>query len=267
MGGFHTTCPDESDTNLSRVSLCFELTDGLGRAQLVSEVREAVSAKTKPSAALRGLAALPFRFMMTTNYDTLFERALAMAGKDAIKRVYDPAGDVPTKNFPDDVEDVDAQRPWLFKMHGDIDDPDSIVISDDDYVRFVHRMASLESYYPIPKSLNFLLGARPVLFVGYRLLDFNLRLLFHTLRRPPDYSVPYSFSVDVQPDPLVSEVWSKQLSMTSSSRTCGRSSRGSTTPSSSRTCPRELVRRADDPALAAGVRRRSADRLTGRFEV
>ena len=211
--GFHKTCPDESDTNLRRVSLCFELTDGLGRGQLVNEVREAVSGKTKPSAALRGLAALPFKFTMTTNYDTLFERALAMAGKDCVKRIYDPHGDGPTKDFPDDVEDVEVGNPWLFKMHGDIGDPGSIVITDDDYVTFVHRMASLESYYPIPKSLNFLLGARPVLFVGYGLLDFNLRLLFHTLRRSGEAIVPNSYSVDVRPDPLVSEVWSKDLSM------------------------------------------------------
>jgi hypothetical protein len=210
---FGTTCPGESDSSLQRVSLCFERSEGLGRQLLVDEVREAVNGKTRPSATVRGLAALPFKFVMTTNYDSLFERALA-PDKEAIKRVYDPSWDRPTKDFPGDVVDVEPRRPWLFKIHGDADDPESIVITDEDYINFVHRMTSFGSDYPIPNSLHYLLGVRPILFVGYGLLDFNLRLLFHTLRwRLDGVSVPPSFSVDIRPDPLVSQVWSAQLGL------------------------------------------------------
>jgi hypothetical protein len=209
---FAKICPGESEENLQRVSLCFERQ--LGRQRLVDEVRRAVDTKTTPSAAVRGLAELPFKFVMTTNYDQLFERALGQVAKRSVCRIYSPRGDAPTKDFPDDVTSVTEETPWLFKMHGDVDDPASIVITDENYINFVRRMTTMGDDYPIPSSLHYLLRKRPVLFVGYGLLDFNLRLLFHTLRwRLDQANAPRSFSVDVKPDPLVRLFWSDQLGL------------------------------------------------------
>ena len=47
--------------------------------------------------------------------------------------------------------------------------------------------------------------------VGYSLLDYNLRLLFKTLRWKIDSaSVPDMYSVDYHPDPLIFDVWHNQ---------------------------------------------------------
>jgi hypothetical protein len=44
----------------------------------------------------------------------------------------------------------------------------------------------------------------PTLFIGYSLMDYNLRLLFKTLRWRMDKSkFPMSYSVDPFPDPLL----------------------------------------------------------------
>ena len=51
----------------------------------------------------------------------------------------------------------------------------------------------------------------PTLFVGYSLRDYNLRLLFRTLRwRIDPANFPRAFSVDRTPDPLILEVWQNQ---------------------------------------------------------
>jgi len=47
----------------------------------------------------------------------------------------------------------------------------------------------------------------PTLFVGYSLRDYNLRLLFRTLRwRIDESEFPLSFSIDHNPDPLILQV-------------------------------------------------------------
>lgn len=75
------------------------------------------------------LAALPFKIIVTTNYDRLLEVAMAGEGirKDPAVFIYNPNAGTPT---PDMTEDPTQERPLLFKMHGDLDHRDSIVITD-----------------------------------------------------------------------------------------------------------------------------------------
>jgi hypothetical protein len=48
----------------------------------------------------------------------------------------------------------------------------------------------------------------PILFVGYSLRDYNLRLLFRTLRCQIDpVNMKPTYSVDRSPDPLILKVW------------------------------------------------------------
>ena len=49
------------------------------------------------------------------------------------------------------------------------------------------------------------------LFIGYSLMDYNLRLLFKTLRWKLDAAnVPDMYSVDYRPDALIMDVWQGQ---------------------------------------------------------
>lgn len=196
---------NENPENLQRVALDFQIEKGRGR--LVDEVRSKVQDGKSPSPLLRGLAELGFRMIVTTNYDTLTEDALRAAGRrpqvssyrsNAKERARDyTASDVPTFNSP-----------FLLKVHGDIlEDGSSIVITEEDYIQFVFRMASKQSYYPIPDTASFCLAKWPVLFLGYSLLDYNLRLFFKTLRWNLDEStLKQMYSVDFYPDPLIRRV-------------------------------------------------------------
>ncbi len=196
--------PREDPSNLQRVALFYEI--ARSRHQLVDAVTNAVQTGKRPSPMLRALAELGFPLVITTNYDQLFENALVGAGKQPRVAVYTPKLEATT-----DHRDPTAESPIVFKIHGDISQPQTIVITDEDYIQFVLRMSNKDPYDPVPLTLKYYLTGWTTLFVGYSLLDYNLRLLFKTLRWKIDSaSVPDMYSVDYHPDPLIFDVWHNQ---------------------------------------------------------
>ena len=202
---FADASPQASPTALQRISLYYEINES--RQALVREITDAVDNRTRPSPALRALARLNFPLVITTNYDRLFERALIDANKQPYVGLYESEPN-PTVDCP---HDPTSDRPFVFKIHGDISRPESIVITDEDYIQFILRMSHDGSYHPIPMMLKYHFTRWPTLFVGYSLLDYNLRLLFKTLRWKVDRSMfPDTYAVDIAPDPLILEVWHHQ---------------------------------------------------------
>ena len=203
--GLSERFPKEDPANLLRVAGFYQL--WRSRKQLVDAVTEAVQTGKRPSPMLRALAELGFPLVITTNYDKLFESALIAEGREPHKVIYNPE----PKETTDDYPDPTAENPVVFKIHGDIEHRDSLVITDDDYIDFVLRMSDKGSLDPVPLGLKFYLTRWTTLFVGYSLLDYNLRLLFKTLRwRIDPASVPDVYSVDYHPDPLIFDVWHNQ---------------------------------------------------------
>jgi hypothetical protein len=196
--------PGEDPSNLQRVALFYEI--ARSRRQLVDAVIDTVQTGKRPSPMLRALAELAFPLVITTNYDQLFESALIAIGKPPRVEVYTPNLE-PTADYRDPT----AESPVVFKIHGDIMRPETIVITDEDYIQFVLRMSNKDPYDPVPLTLKYYLTGWTTLFVGYSLLDYNLRLLFKTLRWKIDSaSVPDMYSVDYHPDPLIFDVWHNQ---------------------------------------------------------
>jgi len=217
--------PDQDRWNLQRVAWFYEHTMQF-RSRLVDEVRSAVYTGREPSPVLRGLARLRFPVVITTNYDQLYEDSLNLFARESAiaggasqeeakeveavfdRSIYSPRSTVKTK---DCAENPSTDRPYLLKIHGDIKYPESIVITDEDYIQFVLRMGDEDPYRPIGRNLLTHLMTWPTLFIGYRLSDYNLRLLFKTLRWKLDAAdIPPTFSVDRQPDVLIRDVWQLQ---------------------------------------------------------
>jgi hypothetical protein len=203
---------EESDKwNLPRVSLYFSTRENKNRNSLIKAIAEVVaSTKLETSPAMHMLAALPFPIVVTTNYDHLFDNALRAAKtrdevqKDPIVRIYDPE----RKGHPETVPlDPSEHQPVLLKLHGDIDLPRSIVVTEEDYITFIQRMSDLHRH-PIHQNIRVRMIKWPILFIGYSLKDYNLRLLFRSLRWTIDADeFPLSFSVDPKPDALILSVW------------------------------------------------------------
>jgi hypothetical protein len=202
--GLAEQLPHEDPGNLQRVALAYEI--AFSRARLVDAVNDAVHVGKEPSPMLRALARLDFPVVITTNYDQLFEKALRDAGKQPRVAIYTPRLEETT-----DFRKPTAQSPIVFKIHGDISRPETVVITDEDYIDFVLRMSNKEPYDPLPRRLKVYLTDWTTLFVGYSLLDYNLRLLFKTLRWKIDNAnLPDMYSVDFAPDPLIMDVWQSQ---------------------------------------------------------
>lgn len=200
---FGTLCPDEHPDNLQRVSMAYEISRG--RRALVDEIVKAVDDHKSPSPMLVALARLDFPVIITTNYDQLLEKALRLVGKEPRCVHYEPEPR-PTQEYDDERADA----PIIYKLHGDTQRR-NLVVTDEDYIQFVLRMSDKEPWDPIPVSLKTLLKRWTTVFIGYSLLDYNLRLLFKSLRwRVDPANLPYTYSVDFRPDPLVLDVWQNQ---------------------------------------------------------
>lgn len=199
---FKIKFPKEDSGNLQRVSLCYELENS--RQRLVDRIRNFVHDDKKPSPALCALAKMNFPLIITTNFDQLLERALWTAGKTPVPGIYNKNDQLATSD-----RDATVKEPFVFKIHGDIMQPESLVITDEDYIDFVMRMSNKDIYHPVPETFRFYFNRWPTLFVGYSLLDYNLRLLFKTLRWKVDKARKIqTYSVDPYPDPLISKVLS-----------------------------------------------------------
>ena len=59
-------------------------------------------------------------------------------------------------------------------------------------------MTAPGEFNPVPDTFYYRLSKWPTLFIGYSLLDYNLRLLLKTLRHKKD-QFPRSYSIDPWP--------------------------------------------------------------------
>ena len=201
--------------NLQRVSQYFEMKTKF-RSRLVDEIKDAVHVNREPSPILRMLAELEFPVVITTNYDQLYEKVVEEKAK--AENITDPYQvSVYNPNIKKKVETLDCphkpdpKRPYILKIHGDVDTEESIVLTDEDYIQFVLRMSDQKPYHPFGPNVLAHLIRWPTLFVGYSLMDYNLRLLFKTLRWKLDAaSIPPTYSVDKKPDVLIRDVWENQ---------------------------------------------------------
>ncbi len=112
-----------------------------------------------PPSILFALRALPFKVIMTTNFDHAIERVLEHPLEDQVDAdvvVPRPGnGDIP------DPED----RPVLVKLFGDYTEPETLVVTSDDYATYFRKRPQLVA------RLRDLLELGPPLFVGFGLRD------------------------------------------------------------------------------------------------
>jgi hypothetical protein len=204
--------PYDDRDDLQRVSLYFEYSNSphrQNRESLVRAIRTKILEKDPlPSPALHMLAALPFRVVITTNYDNLFDIALARANtlgnrpKQVQARVYRPGPNEPA----DPVREFTEEKPILLKLHGALDLPETVVVTENDYLRFIQKMGDQRAH-PIHQFLRTQMMKGTVLFIGYSLRDYNFRLLMATLRASmTEADWRLYFSVDPKPDGVIALV-------------------------------------------------------------
>lgn len=225
--------PLDDRTELARVSEYVELAAGEG--PLYERLRDIFDAEYPPNSVHRFLAALPasleakgkghlHQLIITTNYDDILERAFSDADEPYEVVVY-MAGGEDHGRFVHCLADGERrliERPneytglsfdtcsVILKIHGAIDRGDeardSFVVSEDDYIEYLTH-ANLSQLVPV--SVLARLRRSHFLFLGYRMRDWNLRVMLHRLFRERDHGYR-SWAVQLAPDLVDEELWSRR---------------------------------------------------------
>ncbi|MEE1622408.1 SIR2 family protein [Zafaria sp. J156] len=124
------------------------------------------------------LAALPSDGAITLNYDTLFEAAAADQARS--RTVIPPARGASSGSeapqVPADSSSSSSDR-WLLKLHGSVDDVESIILTRDDYLGFNATKQALTGLVQAH------LLTHHMLFVGFGLTDEHFHEIIHDVRR------------------------------------------------------------------------------------
>jgi hypothetical protein len=153
------------------------------------------------------LANFPIRIFITTNYDDFLMKALKIMGKSpkalTCPWYLPPNADlakyfarVPTAEPP-------SHEPLVFHLHGRLNSPKSLVLTEGDYLEFLANIAvsrTGDGTQLIPSIVLSALTDYPLLFIGYSLQDWTFRVLFHgLLRAQSDVLRRRSISVQLLP--------------------------------------------------------------------
>jgi hypothetical protein len=139
----------------------------------------------QPAEVHRALFKLQPPVILTTNYDRLLEDAYAEEYRRAAQVLTYRDAVVVQKNLQSGR--LPEDRPIVFKIHGTIDQPDGIILSERDYRKLIHNQPG----YRIVLSAIFL--TQVILMLGFSFADPELRLLLEEHRESlknrahPDY--------------------------------------------------------------------------------
>jgi len=156
---------------------------------------------------LRLLARLPLAVYVTTSYYDFLERALQAESRTPRTQIcflFGEPMDVAPKHRPDPDIVLTPKEPLVYHLHGFERYPESLVLSEDDYLDFLARVSeeSRDSKAPfIPLYLSAALAESSLILLGYRLHDWDFRVLFRGLIKAK-HDALRKFSLAIQLDPV-----------------------------------------------------------------
>jgi hypothetical protein len=127
------------------------------RAKTIEELRKILFIdSSSPGIAHTSFAELPFDVVITTNFDFLLERAY-----ESIRNPYSPIVREEQLSINNSNKLLNTTPTRIIKIHGDFNNPDKMVITEDDYDLFLSRNPLLSTF------ISNLLITRTPLFIGY----------------------------------------------------------------------------------------------------
>jgi hypothetical protein len=134
-----------------------------------------------PSDVHCSLASLPFSLILTTCHDALLTRALQESGKKPRVCRYHFRGD--RHDNPEFTPSETPDGPVIYHLFGFVQEPRSLVLSENDVLDFLIAIVSERS--PLPNTLSRILKRKDqsFLFVGFGIKQLHLRILLKMLIR------------------------------------------------------------------------------------
>lgn len=125
-----------------------------------------LSGQIKPASAHEAFCRLQFDIVCTTNFDHLLE--------DGYRKISKPCRSIISESQLSVAPMKDELT--LLKFHGDIDHPDNMVATEEDYDKYIDKNPMLSTY------LSNLLITRTPLFIGYSLDDDDFRQIWQVIK-------------------------------------------------------------------------------------
>jgi hypothetical protein len=175
--------PLEDCSNLARVARFVSLTYDADytRRRLVEQMTSITPPDYKDADdPYKILADLPLPVFITTGYDDFMVKALKEAEKDVkteVCRWSKSITDLPSV-FTDGFSPT-AANPVVFHFHGLTENLDSLVLTEDDYFEFLVNVSRDRTL--IPPRIEKAMTGSSLLLLGYRLSDWDFRVMFHLL--------------------------------------------------------------------------------------
>jgi len=133
--------------------------------------------------AYHDLARLPFPIYITTDPTNLLVDALAATGKQPRRELChwhsERFKEIPSiyEKEPKYIPHID--RPLVYHLFGHIDWPATLVLTEDDYFDYLIGLTSHTDL--IPKDVRAALVNKALLFLGFKMDDWNFRVLFRSI--------------------------------------------------------------------------------------
>jgi hypothetical protein len=217
--------------DLARVSQYVAVMIGLG--PLYEELHSVFDADYPPTpvhqflagvpAILRAKGYPPHQLIVTTNYDDVLERAFEEADEpfDLVSYVsegehrgkflhWSPETEARLVEKPNEYRDLSPdQRSVILKIHGAVNrtipdaEQDSYVITEDHYIDYLTR-TNVPNLLPVKLAAK--LRRSHILFLGYGLRDWNLRVILHRIWEERKLTWK-SWAIQLNPDELDRKFW------------------------------------------------------------
>jgi hypothetical protein len=152
------------DTNIPLPDLAEEFyrLKGSNKNSLLQILNETFLKKADSKETHERLAIIPhFRTVITTNYDSLFEDSYGPGAQKIYKTTHIPY--------------INNKKTQIFKVHGDLNEPESIIITKSDYNNFFKDNEDNSTFWSVIRER---LATNAVLFLGYNLEDPNVSVIF-----------------------------------------------------------------------------------------
>ncbi|MDR2919670.1 MAG: SIR2 family protein [Tannerella sp.] len=154
------------DKESDLVSLAqFHVTENNNRHKINQKILDEFTEGSSPTENHEILSRLPITTYWTTNYDTLIEKSLENNKKRVAKKFKET-------HLSNSIYKKDC---IVYKMHGDVSEPDDAVITKEDYEKYETTRGLFTS------ALNGELITKTFLFIGFSFTDPNINYIFSRL--------------------------------------------------------------------------------------
>lgn len=135
---------------------------GNNKNSLLQILNETFQKKAESTDTHDRLAIIPhFSTIITTNYDSLFEDSYGQKAQKIYKTTQIPY--------------INNKKTQIFKIHGDLSEPESIILTKSDYNKFFKDNEDNGTFWSVIRER---LATKAVLFLGYNLEDPNVSVIF-----------------------------------------------------------------------------------------